>query len=48
MRLLDLVENFVVFDEHYGAKIVAKNHQYHGVNNVYERFGKRKELDGKL
>ena len=37
-RLLDLVENFVVFKEGQGglAKIVAKNHQFLGVRNAIE------------
>ncbi len=37
-RLLDLVENFTVFSEVEGgvAKIVAKNHQYLGVNAAIE------------
>ena len=47
-RMLDIFENFVLFDDHYQAKIVTKNHQYLGVNNVFERFLKRWELDGKL
>lgn len=35
-RLLDLVENFTLFDEAKGGlvKLVAKNHQYLGVNNA--------------
>lgn len=39
-RLLDLVENFVLFDSSEGAtqKIVARNHQYLGVNRVVERL----------
>jgi type I restriction enzyme R subunit len=47
-RLLDIVENFVLFDDHYQAKIVAKNHQYHGVNNVYARFLQKEDIAGKL
>ncbi len=37
-RLLDLVENFILFRESGGAliKILAKNHQYLGVNNALE------------
>ena len=37
-RLLDLVENFIVFTERPGGliKVVAKNHQYLGVNNAIE------------
>jgi type I restriction enzyme R subunit len=35
-RLLDFVENFVLFEETKGGvrKLIAKNHQYLGVNNV--------------
>lgn len=37
-RLLDLVENFVIYTERPGGlvKAVAKNHQYLGVNNAIE------------
>ncbi len=46
-RLLDYVENFVVF--YRGTqKIVAQNHQYLGVNNAFDGFANRRELDGKL
>lgn len=39
-RLLDLVENFVLFDTSEGSlnKIVARNHQYMGVNRVIARL----------
>jgi type I restriction enzyme R subunit len=39
-RLLDLVENFILFDRSEGEahKIVARNHQYLGVNRVVERL----------
>lgn len=39
-RLLDIVENFVLFDASEGTtqKIVARNHQYLGVNRVIERL----------
>ena len=39
-RLLDIVENFVLFDasEDGLQKIVARNHQYLGVNRVIERL----------
>ena len=38
-RLLDLVENFTLFAEVQGglAKLVAKHHQYLGVNNAIEK-----------
>ncbi len=49
-KLLDIVENFVLFMVVAGgtAKIIAKNHQYLGVNNAIESVKHRKELDGKL
>lgn len=39
-RLLDIVENFVLFDASEGSthKIVARNHQYLGVNRVIARL----------
>ncbi|MGB6222539.1 type I restriction endonuclease subunit R [Haloferula sp.] len=46
-RLLDLVENFILFDESRpgGArKIVARNHQYLGVNQVVESVKRQEEL----
>ncbi len=49
-RLLDLVENFILFSEERGGltKIVAKNHQYLGVNNAIEAVRSIKENQGKL
>lgn len=49
-KLLDIVENFVLFMAVPGgtAKIIAKNHQYLGVNNAIESVKNRKELGGKL
>ncbi|MFA5982528.1 MAG: type I restriction endonuclease subunit R [Methylococcaceae bacterium] len=46
-RLLDYVENFVLFHKETN-KIIAQNHQFIGVNNAYERFLQRKELQGRL
>ena len=46
-KLLDYVENFTLYYRG-NSKIIAQNHQFIGVNNAYERFKKRKELDGKL
>ena len=46
-RLLDYIENFVFFDNK-RIKIIAKNHQYLGVNNLMESVKRRKELKGKL
>lgn len=46
-RLLDYCENFILY--HRGKnKIIAQNHQFIGVNRAYERFQRRKELEGKL
>ncbi|RYC70023.1 type I restriction endonuclease subunit R [Spirosoma sordidisoli] len=45
--LIDLLENFVLFYAN-RAKIIAKNHQYLGVNNAIESFRKRDENKGKL
>lgn len=49
-RLLDLVENFTFFFGARGApvKIVAKNHQYLGVNNAVEALRGIKDNQGKL
>ena len=49
-RLLDIVENFILFSEVQGglAKMVAKNHQYLGVNNAMEAFKKAKDNKGRL
>ena len=46
-RLLDYLENFIFFDNK-RTKIIAKNHQYLGVNNLMESAKHRKELNGKL
>ena len=46
-RLIDYIENFILF-ENQSTKIIAKNHQYLGVNNLMESVQNRKELDGKL
>jgi type I restriction enzyme R subunit len=49
-RLLDLVENFALFSEAKGevAKLVAKNHQYLGVNRAIRAAQEIKENQGKL
>jgi type I restriction enzyme R subunit len=49
-RLLDLVENFTVFEEKAGhiRKVVAKNHQYLGVNNAIVALSALKENQGRL
>lgn len=46
-KLIDYIENFIVF-ENQSKKIIAKNHQYHGVNNLFENIKNREELKGKL
>ena len=46
-RLIDYIENFIVFDNQ-RTKIIAKNHQFFGVNNLIESVKNRKELAGKL
>lgn len=49
-KLLDLVENFILFDERKGElnKLVAKNHQFLGVNNAIAAVERIKENRGKL
>jgi type I restriction enzyme R subunit len=49
-RLLDLVENFTVFQEMRGGlvKMVAKNHQYLGVNNAIEALHDIEGRQGRL
>ena len=46
-RLIDYIENFILF-ENQRVKIIAKNHQFFGVNNLMQSVVKRKELQGKL
>ncbi|HEY4675883.1 MAG TPA: type I restriction endonuclease subunit R [Candidatus Angelobacter sp.] len=49
-RLLDLVESFTVFSEAKGesAKLVAKNHQYLGVNRAIRAAQEIRENQGKI
>ena len=49
-RLLDVVENFILFMEVQGGviKILAKNHQYLGVNNTIESLKEIENNQGKL
>jgi len=49
-RLLDIIENYVVFKEEKSGpvKIVAKNHQFLGVENAILAFQKMKENQGRL
>lgn len=49
-NLLDLFENFILFD-HYdtpAAKILARNHQYLGVNDAVEAYKDREIRNGRL
>jgi type I restriction enzyme R subunit len=50
-NLLDIIENFILFSEAQGKliKIVAKNHQFLGVNKAIESYlQSRKQKDGKV
>ncbi len=49
-RLLDIVENFTLFDTSRGGlvKLVAKNHQYLGVNNAVAAVGNLGQNQGRL
>ena len=49
-NFLDLLENFILFDHSNGhtAKILARNHQYIGVNEAVKAYSDRKLNDGKL
>lgn len=49
-HFLDLLENFILFDHSNGntAKILARNHQYLGVNEAVKAYEARKLNDGKL
>ena len=46
-RLVDYIENFIMF-RNQKNKIIAKNHQYFGVNNLMESVKNRAALQGKL
>lgn len=49
-NFLDLFENFILYDHSGGhtAKILARNHQYLGVNEAMKAYTARKLNDGKL
>lgn len=49
-NFLDLLENFILFDHSGGrtAKILARNHQYLGVNEAVRAYADRKLRGGKL
>ncbi len=46
-RLIDYIENFIFFDNK-RVKIIAKNHQFLGVNNLMKSVENREKLNGKL
>ena len=49
-NFIDLVENFILFDEAAGEpkKIIARNHQFLGVNRAIQAVRERKARQGKL
>lgn len=49
-NFIDLLENFIFFDDSSGEsrKIIARNHQFLGVNKAIEAVRERKTRDGKL
>ncbi len=49
-NFMDLVENFILFDDSTGrtVKILARNHQFLGVNRAIQAVGQRDEREGKL
>ena len=49
-NFLDLLENFIIYDHSGGktVKILARNHQYLGVNEAVKAYEARKLNDGKL
>jgi type I restriction enzyme R subunit len=49
-NFLDLLENFILYDHSGGrtVKILARNHQYLGVNQAIEMYRNRQYLNGKL
>ncbi|GAA5509517.1 type I restriction endonuclease subunit R [Novipirellula caenicola] len=49
-QLIDLAENFTLFDESKGGvtKVTAKNHQFLGVNNAVDALAEIKENQGRL
>lgn len=49
-NFLDILENFILYDHSGGnvVKIMARNHQYLGVNQAAEMYRNRQYLNGKL
>ncbi len=49
-NFIDLLENFILYDHSGGStvKILARNHQFLGVNRAIEKYRNRKFMNGKL
>ena len=49
-NFIDMLENFILFDESSGEpkKIIARNHQFLGVNRAIQSVRERKQRQGKL
>lgn len=47
-KFLDILENFILYQGKNNIKILAKNHQYLGVNNAIDSFGKAADKKGRL
>lgn len=47
-RFLDILENFTLYQGTGNIKIIAKNHQYLGVNSAIESFKKAEDKEGRL
>ncbi len=47
-NLIDYIENFILYHTKGAYKIIAKNHQFIGVNKAVDSFNKREGKDGKL
>jgi type I restriction enzyme R subunit len=47
-KLIDYFENFILYHTKGANKIIAKNHQFLGVNKAIESFRNREGKDGKL
>lgn len=47
-KLIDYLENFILFHVKGAYKIIAKNHQFIGVNKAIESFRNREGKEGKL
>jgi type I restriction enzyme R subunit len=49
-RLLDLIQNYTLFSDAGGVlvKIIARNHQYLGVNRAVDAVARRRDNGGRL